>query len=178
MEGRKDGSMTARIIGAVLVIVGCGGLGMLIASNHRQQTKTLRRLIMTLDLVECELQYRQTPLPDLCKIAAQSNCGTLRTIFLDLSTELEKQISPSVEECMAAVIQTRTDVPKIIEECFLLLGQSLGKFDMEGQLKGLMATKSMCQRMLERQTDNQDVRIRCYQTLSICAGAALAILLI
>ena len=170
--------MTVRIIGAVFVIMGCGGFGLLIASAHRAQAKILRQFIMTLDLMECELQYRQPPLPELCQIAAQHNCGVLKSLFLSLSAELEKQISPSVEKCVSAVLQYAKDVPKLIEESFVHLGQSLGKFDMEGQLKGIKITKSECQRMLEHHTNNQDVRIRCYQTLSICAGAALAILFI
>jgi stage III sporulation protein AB len=58
------------------------------------------------------------------------------------------------------------------------LGQSLGRFDLEGQLKGIEMTKSETQRILQEYTDNQDSRIRCYQTLSICAGAAVAILFI
>lgn len=170
--------MTVRIVGAVLIIMGCGGFGMLLASNHRFLTKTLRQFITTLELMECELQYRQTSLPDLCRIAAQNNCEILKSVFLSLSAELEKQISPSVEKCMAAVLQSRKDIPQIVEESFVHLGQSLGKFDLEGQLKGIEITKVECQRMLEQQTSNQDVRIRCYQTLSICAGAALAILFI
>ena len=170
--------MTVRIIGAVLIVIGCGGFGILFASSHRFQTKTLRQFITTLELMECELQYRQTPLPDLCRIAAQNNCNILKSVFLSLSTELERQISPSVEKCVAVVLQNRKDMPKIIEESFIHFGQSLGRFDLEGQLKGILITKAECQRMLEQQTNNQDVRMRCYQTLSICAGAALAILFI
>jgi stage III sporulation protein AB len=178
MDGREGGCMTIKIIGAVLITIGCGGFGVLIASAHRNLTSTLRQFIMILDLMECELQYRQTHLPDLCQMAAQNSSGIIRKIFLSLTTELEKQISPNVEKCLDAVLQNTDNIPKNIKEVFLLLGQSLGRFDLDGQLKGIQMVKSETMRILDVHTNNQDMRIRCYQTLSICAGAAIAILFI
>lgn len=170
--------MAIRIFGAILVILGCGGFGIMIAANHKMQTRSLRQFIMTLDLMECELQYRQSSLPELCRIAAQNNTGALKTVFSALATELEKQISPSVEKCILAILQNTQDLPRLTKEAFLTLGQSLGRFDLEGQLKGINFAKTESQHLLERHAENQDARIRCYQTLSICAGAAVVILFI
>lgn len=170
--------MTARIIGAFLVIIGCSGIGILVASAHRNQTKTLRQFIMLLNLMECELAYRHTALPDLCRQLSNNSNGVIMTVFSVLSKELEKQISPDVEQCMHVALKKAGNIPPKVTESFLLLGQSLGRFDLEGQLKGIEMTKSETQRILQEYTDNQDSRIRCYQTLSICAGAAVAILFI
>lgn len=170
--------MSVRIIGAIFVIIGCGGFGILIATNHRLQEKALRQLIVTLDTMECELQYRQPPLSELCRIVAKNNCGIIKSVLLSLSSELEKQISPSVESCMLAVLQNKYDLPIILNDPLIQLGQSLGKFDLDGQLKGIRITREECQRKLDQYTKDQDNRIRCYKTLSICAGAALAILFI
>ena len=54
--------MILKVIGVILVIAGCGGVGFRIAANHRLEEKTLRQLIGILDYMECELQYRLTPL--------------------------------------------------------------------------------------------------------------------
>ena len=170
--------MTVRIVGAVLIIIGCGGVGLLIASAHRNQTNILRQFIFVLDYLQCELQYHQSPLPDLCRLAAQNTGGVLKIVFLSLSDELDKQISPDVPRCMAAALEKTEKLQVKTKDAFILLGQSLGCFDIDGQLKGLEMTKCEVSRMLMEHTSNQDNRIRCYQTLSICAGAAIAILLI
>lgn len=170
--------MTIRIIGAILVIIGCGGVGIMITVAHRNQVKTLRQLTMILDFMECELQYRQTPLPELCKLTAGNANGPIMTVFSSLSAELEKQISPDVEQCMKAVLQSVDNLSRPIKESLLLLGQSLGQFDLEGQLKGIEMTKREAQRFLQEDTNDQESRMRCYQTLSICAGAAIVILFI
>ena len=59
-----------------------------------------------------------------------------------------------------------------------MLGTSLGRFDLTGQLNGLEQVRSHCRRELEALAGNRDQRVRGYQTLGICAGAALAILFV
>ncbi len=170
--------MTIKIIGAVLITIGCGGFGVLVASAYRNQTNMLRQFIMALDLMECELQYRQPHLSELCYTASYNSTGIVRKVFQSFVSELEKQISPNAEKCMAAVLQSTDNIQKHMHDVFLLLGQSLGRFDLDGQLKGIRMVRSETKRILDMYTDNQDARIRCYQTLSICAGAAIAILFI
>lgn len=170
--------MTYKWIGAILIVVSCGGFGFSVAAAHLLEEKTLRQLISTLDLMECELQYRLTPLPDLCRLAGNDAVGCIRTVFLSLAKELEAQISPDVSSCMNAVLSTSGEIPKYTREALELLGRSLGRFDLAGQLKGLEAVRTACRRQLEALTTNKEPRLRSYQTLGICAGAALAILFI
>lgn len=167
-----------KLFGAFLVVVGCGGFGFFMAADHRREEKTLRQLISLLDLMECELQYRLTPLPELCRQAAFTSQGPLKKCFLFLAEELDNQISPDVEKCMHAAIQKVRDMPKLAKAAMELLGRSLGQFDMEGQVKGLTSVHSECVRTLENYTKNQDTRLLSYQTLGLCAGAAIAILFI
>ena len=63
-------------------------------------------------------------------------------------------------------------------DALILLGRWLGRFDLDGQLKGLDAVRQECRRHLEELNNNREVRLRSYQTLGLCAGAAIAILFI
>ena len=170
--------MTVKILGAIMVIVSCGGLGFLIAASHRREVRSLRLLISALDYMECELQYRMTSLPELCTQVAVLLNGPLKAAFSSLASELENQISPNVELCMQAVLQSTRELPKLSREVLSKLGSSLGHFDLEGQLRGLDAVRNESRRILDTYSKNQDVRLRSYQTLGICAGAAIAILFI
>ena len=58
------------------------------------------------------------------------------------------------------------------------LGISLGRFDLPGQLQGIHTARGECQSALDRLCSNRDNRLRSYETLGLCAGAALAILLL
>ena len=70
------------------------------------------------------------------------------------------------------------ELPKRVREGFRLLGQNLGRFDLQGQLKGMETVRNYCDLELESLGKNREERMRSYQTLGLCAGAALAILFV
>lgn len=170
--------MNYRILGALLIVAGCGGFGFLLAANHRREESTLRHLIGVLDFMACELQYHLTPLPELCRQAAKESPGAIRNVMLSLAGELEDQISPDVASCMRAALARQKDMPKVAGKCLLELGNSLGRFDLAGQLSGLESVRAVCRGELDGLTKNRDERLRSYQTLGLCAGAAIAILFV
>ena len=170
--------MGLKIFGAILILAGCGGFGFKLASNHIREERSLRVLIRILDYMECELQYHMTPLPQLCRQASSEGEGIINKVFYLLAEELEYQLSPDVEGCMTAVLSKNKDMPCLSYSAMELLGRSLGRFDIEGQLKGLESVRQECRRNLNELMENRDLRLRNYQTLGLCAGAALAILLI
>lgn len=168
--------MSIKWIGAVLIVMGCGGVGVALAASHRREEAELRRLIAALDFMQCELQYRMTALPELCRLTAGQSSGCVKTLFCNLAAELEDQISPDVYHCMhAALTKTKELTPKA-SSAARELGRTLGRFDLEGQLRGLEAARHNCRRELEQLESGRDARLRGYQTLGLCAGAALAIL--
>jgi stage III sporulation protein AB len=169
--------MDYKWIGAVLIISACGGFGFSLCTTHRREEHMLRTLTRTLDYMVSELHYHATPLPDLCRLAAAEANGNVGQVFRNLAKSLEEQISPEVSDCMDKAVQN-LDLPPLTMQSFLQLGSSLGRFDLEGQLNGLETVRSLCRGNLEKLSANRDSRLRNYQTLSLCAGAALAILLI
>lgn len=170
--------MNYKWIGALLIVLSCGGFGIGLAAAHRREEAALRQLVSALDLMECELQYRMTALPELCRLAGQESQGCIRKVLLGLAMELDAQIAPEVSSCMKAALSTVRDLPSAAAQALEHLGQCLGRFDLAGQLKGLEAVRGDCRRVLAEMTHNKGQRLRSYQTLGFCAGAALAILLV
>lgn len=170
--------MMYKWLGAALVILACGGFGFSLAAAHKREEQALRQLISALDFMECELQYRLTPLPDLCRQAGEQCGGVIGTVLLNLARELECQIAPEVFGCMRSALSGCEALPNATSRLLLQLGKSLGRFDLNGQLKGIEAVRSDCRRTLDKLSENRENTLRSYQTLGLCAGAALAILFI
>lgn len=170
--------MDFKWIGAILIVVGCGGFGFALCAEHRQQEQSLRKLIHILDFMACELQYRMTPLPELCSLVSRETNGMLSRIFGKLSEELECNTSPDVSAAMDIALSMSKELPEKTRENLIVLGRSMGRFDLTGQLSALEAVRINCRKELENYTADQIVRLRNYQTLGLCAGAALAIILI
>ena len=167
-----------RLIGAALVFLGCGYFGFSIATTHKKEEKMLRQIISAINYMECEMQYRLTPLPRLLEQTAKEIGGIVGAVFGALASELENQISPEVSCCMETVLRKQKDIPHYGQDALSMLGTCLGRFDLQGQLKELEAVQALCQRQLKLLETDRDTRLRSYQTLGLCAGAALAILLL
>ena len=166
-----------KLLGALLIIFGCGGIGFMLVASYRHQEQTLLQLLHAVEYMFCDLQYRLTPLPELCENAAGTCTGCIRKLLHQLRTELDKQVVPDATVCMHVTLKQYDQLPGRLYRCLELLGETLGRFDLQGQLRGLEAVKKNVEFELEQLRRNHDVRLRNYRTLSICAGVALAILL-
>jgi len=165
-------------IGAILILTSCSGCGFSIAAGKRREEKLLLQLLEILQFIERDLQYRLTPLPELCRLAAGESNGIISTVFLNLFRELNWRKQPDAGSCMYAAIQRSGEMPTSVRRLLVQLGHTLGRFDLTGQLHGIQSVQKRCEDVLRNIRKNRDELLRSYQTLGICAGAALAIILI
>lgn len=170
--------MNYKVFGAILIFFSCGGFGFSIAASYRKEISVLRQIEYMTNLMESELSYRMTPLPDLCRKVGRTVGGITCRILERLAQEMEHQISPDVSSCMCAVLASFDSVPRSAERIFRKLGATLGEYDLSGQLKGLATVRHNCTKMLQKMDENREQRLRGYQTLGLCAGAALVIVFI
>ena len=169
--------MYIKLIGATLILVSCGGYGMMMAVMHKREVAALQQLVRAVDVMICELEYRLTPLPTLCRNGAQETKGSVGACLNALATALERQVSPDVGICMIEAMKNAPALPKYAAAQLQALGHTLGRFDLSGQLTNLEHCKQACIGQLAVLEHQQSQRMRSYQTLGFCAGAALAILL-
>lgn len=170
--------MMLKLLGALMVFFGCGGFGYLIAASHRREVKSLQHLVAALEFMCNDLQFRQTPLPELCEQTANTSKGVVQSFFASLANELMRQISPDVKKCVDAVLLSDISIPKQTYALMSRLGECLGRFDLAGQLNDLESVRLQAEGVLNFCTKNQESRLRSYQTLGLCAGAAMAILFV
>lgn len=170
--------MELKWIGAALIIAGGGGVGALMAYQVKKECSALEQLLAALGFMACELEYRLTPLPELCRQVAEKYSGCTAGFFRTLAQELEGQVAPNVTSCVRAALTKCQRMPQEFYNLLKELGSTLGIFDLSGQLSGLEAVQASCRRQLEELEQNRGQRLRSYQTLGLCAGAALAILLL
>ena len=169
--------MNFKLIGAIFIISGFGCAGFVAVLTHKKTVRLMQRLISIFEYMECELAYRMTPLPELFrKIPGESD--VVKRYFNVLANELEGQVSPDVACCAIAALTQVQDLPDLVQKCILVFSQNTGCFDIDGQLKGIASARENCVSSLGIYTKNQDIRLRNYQALALCAGATVVILLL
>jgi len=170
--------MHIKWIGSVLIIAGCGGIGFALSGLLRRERKLLQGMLSALTYLECQLRYQLTPLPELCRQAGRACGGLLDEVFLNFSRELDWQTAPDPDSCMAEAIRKSHSLPLGVRELLQQLGATLGRFDLPGQLQQFGRLRLHCGQKLHRLSPTQDARSKTCRALSLCAGAAAAILLI
>ena len=170
--------MSIKWIGAILIICSCGFVGFKISKSYRLEEQNLRQLMGALDYMVCELRYKQSALPDICFQIGTERKGCIGKLFENLSRELNARTSPDVQSSLASAAASAGEISRRVEEAICIMGSSLGRFDLDGQLLGLESVRTYCQEQLRTMAKDRDARLRSYQTLGVCAGAALAILFV
>ena len=170
--------MKVQWIGALLMIAACGGIGFAMAMYDKRELSGLRQLQGALEYMRCELNCRLTPLPVLLRKTAGQCSGGLQNYLVVLSEELENQIAPDVFCCVKVALERCNDVSEKVREILMQLGQTMGVFDLEGQLKSLEIASETCERICKKMEKDRPQWLRSYPTLGLCIGAVVAILFI
>ena len=129
--------MMHKLLGAAMILLGCGGFGFSMAARHRRDVRCLQIFLASLDYLECELEYRLTPLPDLCRKVVRICPGAVGKVYDRLASELEGQAVPTVEPCFRQALLSDRELPPNTRAVMEQLGQTLGAFDLSGQLRGI-----------------------------------------
>lgn len=170
--------MILRIVGAVIILACCGGFGFYMAAEHKREERCLRSLEKAVELMICELEYRQPPLPQLIQTVAFQINGPVSAFFHALAQRLQIQEDEDAGAATAKVLKDFSFLPLHTQLNLQQLGFSLGRFSLSGQVSCLQGAVQLCQRDLRSLEKDRDMKLRSYRTLGLCAGAALIILFI
>lgn len=166
-----------RLAGALLVAGGMSALGFLAAGGLGRRVRALRALAVALELMERELSFRLTPMPELLEGLARRAPPPADGLFARCRAGLERLGETSLGELWREGL---AELPLTGEERALLegLGEVLGRYDGEGQRAALSEARTALARALEEAQAERTRLGRVYRVTGTAAGAALAVLLL
>ena len=167
-----------RLLGAIFIAAGCGSIGFITASRLLHEISATRNLISALEYWQSALTYHHTTLPELCRLTSSRDASVVGEFFRILGYQFEEQGMSDASQCIASALTLCTGIPTSSIKLLQELGKGLGEFDINGQLQRLTSVLEEAKRTLTSLSNNLDVRLRSYRTLGICAGIAIAILII
>lgn len=170
--------MIQRITGCVAVLMGSYGVGLMLLHNEKCQEQALEDLQQCILWMTWQLRYQMLPLAELCNSAAAQHEGIIGNVMGNLSQLLDKRGFADPGQCMQEAVLSVGDIPDQALLRLYELGQSMGQFDLDSQISSLELTALHCERDLEFIRHNMEHRRRNYRTLSLCAGAAVVIILL
>lgn len=170
--------MIYKVYGAVLLLLGFGGIGFLMNHKRRKELSMLQQMNCFLDNLICDLRYCQAPLCQLINRGERHLSGELQQLIKRFTAELDAQIAPDAFCCMAAVMSSCVNLPASVGNILTALGQSFGRYDVEGQVRCLEAVQHRCRHDALYLEDRLGSYTRCCQAYTLGAGAILALILL
>lgn len=171
--------MTAvHLAGAAVVAVSCSVLGFRIAWEYSHRAGMLRAFLTALTYMQNRLAFDCCPLPELVKGAADSAMGPVSRVLRAFSENLSLRAAQEIPGCMKLALESCPIADDAVRHCLILLGANLGRFHCEGQQQSLKSLQISVENRLHQMEQEGPQRVRCYRTLGICGGIALAVLLV
>lgn len=168
-----------KLLGAALIIASAASVGIRMAHSVRTEEANLRQILRVMELMRCEIQSCLTPTKELCEMASGICRGALRDVFQATAQRIELQAEGNTGEIMEAVLIRFGHILPISCICRLReLGNVLGAYEVQEQTQALEALSGRVSASIEELRQGRAERCRSYEVMGVCAGCALAIILL
>lgn len=168
-----------RLLGAVLVIAGCGGLGLAGAARLDGRVRDLGELAAGLDALQRELGWRLAPLPQALDTAARAVHEPAAGFFAQCARQAGQPDGQPFQQVWhdglsAAPLRLAAEDRALLER----LGPVLGRYDGDSQRLALEDAAAGLRSLQGEAADDRRRLGRVYGVLGVTAGLFLAILLV
>lgn len=170
-----------KFIGCVLIFLSCSGIGYMLGVRFKSRVRELKLLRMSIQMLETEIVYANTPLPDAFSTVSKKSLAPVKEVFKSVSEALGKKRHFSVSEAYESAIleiKGRLSLNKEDMELLSSFCSSLGNSDMEGQVKNFKMILKQLENQEERAEEARGKSERMYKNLGVLAGLAIAIILL
>lgn len=156
-------------------------LGFSIGDNFRKRYESLKTFEKALILMQNQILYVYTPLPEVFEIITNKIDGVWRDIFNNISELLMNNFVDDVYRAFEGSINKYKDKLYLKNEDILLIldfSKSLGESGVYGQEQIFNLTINNIKNHLEEAKDLKDKNCKMYRYLGACLGAVIVIFLI
>lgn len=166
-----------KLLGAIMIVVAGGMIGLMMARQFRLRPLQLRDLQAALHILDTEIGYASTPLPEAVVKAGHCVEGPTAGLFANVAKILKTRKGFTATEAWQSALQDfkeNSALQKGDLEILTVFGQTLGGTDKEEQRKSIQLA---CQQLKNQQSKAEEERAK-NETLWQYAGFLFGMLLV
>lgn len=168
-----------RLLGAVLVIGGGAWVGLGAAGELEGRAKALDAWADALELMESELSFRLSAMPELTGRLSHSARSPAKEVFMAVQKGLERLGEAPFEELWREALTVHPGPLKEEElNVLLALGAVLGRYGWEDQCRSLEGARQSLRERSAQVREELRQKGKAYAALGVSLGAFLTILLL
>jgi stage III sporulation protein AB len=173
--------MILKIIGGLMVFAACSLIGIAAANKYSFRPKDIRRFRSSVQMLETEIIYGCTPLPQAFNNISAKVEGPLKKFYSMISEDLNVGNSYSLDDSWSKGVDRllhETRLKNIDRELISEFGRVLGSSDREDQKKHFELFYIQLKQHEEVAEEERSKNERMYKTLGILSGLVIFILLV
>lgn len=170
-----------KFIGCIMILIGCSTMGIKYSKILSYRTKDLKSLQKAIMILENEIMYIYTPVPEAFEKIGPSVPGSIGEIFSMASEKLCSNKCSNVFEAIESSIflcKKNTYIENKDVEILLDLSKNLGQWDIDAQKNIFKLTKENIKDNLLESKEKEKKQGKMFKVLGISLGATICILLL
>ncbi|CCO08906.1 stage III sporulation protein SpoIIIAB [Desulforamulus hydrothermalis] len=170
-----------KFIGAAAVLLSCTLMGLLVAGSYSRRPVEIRCLLNALQMLETEVTYGATPLPEALAAVAERCDPRVALLFNRAAQELLTMRGLTAREAWEAALREFYPGSALTnsERAILLeLGNSLGISDRSDQVKHLVLAKEQLKLEQAKAEEASLKNSKVYNYLGFLGGLTIVLILI
>jgi stage III sporulation protein AB len=173
--------MIVKVFGCLVIMVCATLAGFVLANGYKKRVRELRAFQQALQMLESEILYTSTPLPQAVDRTARSLAAPVNRIFAVVGKVLDSRTGCTAGEAWCMGVDQTKDLLSLDSEDIEIIrsfGKNLGSVDKENQEKSFTLAKYQLRAQQAKAEEERSKNERLYKNLGFLLGAALVILLI
>lgn len=168
-----------KAIGAGLVMVASSGIGFRVARDFRERARQLRAMILSIRILQAEVEFSVTPLPQALRRVAARSQPPVDKLF-DAAAGVLQEGNSSVMSAFHVGIQAcqpRSALKIEDYEVITEFGKTLGTSDRMHQSQHFEVALSNLNRLEREARESQQTHERMWQYIGVLTGLLLVVIL-
>jgi stage III sporulation protein AB len=164
---------------SIIIILSASFIGYILSYKYVQRPRQIKHLFLSLQLLETEILYLLTPLPQALKKVGGKSSMELNRIFTEASELLEKKDGFCIEDAWRQSVEKHYHFTSLTEEdkeALIDFGMSLGTVDRDHQLKNFHFIYGQLKKQQQSAEELRSKNERMYRSLGVLLGVAIVIL--
>ena len=169
-----------RLIAAALIVLGASGFGFGASAAVGRRIRTLRDFKLALFYLKNEMLFLSPQLPELLLNMRQKVKGPVGKWLSNAGEMLKNEPTANAADILMECLEQTEGLSysAAARSTLYALCTELGKTDADLQCRAIDLASAALEKELSYLEENRDARTKSYRMLGICAGLALAVILL
>ncbi|MGM0471569.1 MAG: stage III sporulation protein SpoIIIAB [Bacillota bacterium] len=169
-----------KLLGGLLVVIASSCLGCLQANKYINRVRELKELKTAFHLLQTEIMYAATPLPQALDKVANKITEPLSHLFKSCQQNLTTQLGVTATKAWQIALESHFDKTALganVEQILINFGQNLGASDRKHQEKNLTLVQQELELAIEQAVDLKQGNVKKWRYFGVLGGLLVVILL-